>query len=137
MSREENIQKVIEIAKRYLGIPYRRNARFYQAPEIFNCSTFTRFVYEKVGKNLPKKAVTQASRGRKIKPKNIKPCDLVFIRGSKGYYNKEFPDGVGHVGIYCGNDKIISARGRYKKVVEEKLKNYLKKEQLRVVRRVL
>ncbi len=137
MNREERIQKIVDTARRYLGVPYKRAAGHYQAPEVFNCSTFTRFIFEKVGKNLPKKAITQASRGRKIKPKNIQPADLVFIRGARGYYTDKFPDGVGHVGIYIGDNKIISARGRYKKVVAEKLKNYLKKGQFRIIRRII
>ncbi|MCH7541599.1 C40 family peptidase [Patescibacteria group bacterium] len=137
MKREEKIQKVIYTAKKYLGTPYKRTARHYQAPDVFNCSTFTRFIFEKVGKNLPKKAITQAAKGRKVYPKNIKTGDLVFIRGTRGYYNKEFPNGVGHVGICVGDDKVISARGRDKQVVEEKLKNYLKKDQFRTIRRFI
>ena len=137
MNRQEKTRKVVEAARKYLEVPYKRNAKFYEAPHFFNCSTFTRFVYEKIGKDLPKKAITQSMQGRKVKAKNIKIGDLVFIRGNRGYYNSQFPDGIGHVGIYVGENKIISARGRYKKVTEEKLKNYLKKEQFRVIKRFL
>ncbi len=137
MKREEKIQSVINKAKKYLGAPYKRTARHYEAPDVFNCSTFTRFIFEKVGKNLPKKAITQATKGRKVNPRNIQPGDLVFIRATRGYYNNEFPNGVGHVGICVGDDKVISARGLYKQVAEEKLNNYLKKDQLRAIRRFI
>ena len=137
MTKEEKIQNVIRTVHEYLGKPYKKTARFYEAPEVFNCSTFTKFIFEKVGKNLPKKAITQASRGRKVNRKNIKPADLVFIRGKAGYYNNKFPDGIGHVGIFIGNNKVVSARSLPEKVVEEPLKNYLEREQLRVIRRLI
>ncbi|OGY27437.1 MAG: hypothetical protein A2Z42_05120 [Candidatus Woykebacteria bacterium RBG_19FT_COMBO_43_10] len=137
MTKEEKIQKIIKTARRYLNTPYKKAARFYEAPEVFNCSTFTKFIFEKVGKILPKKAISQATRGRKINPKNIKLGDLVFIRGRAGYYNSDFPDGVGHVAIFVGNNKVISAKGSFHRVVEENVKKYLDEDQLRTIRRVL
>jgi len=76
-------------------------------------------------------------RGRGVSPKNIKPGDLIFIRSHAGYYNSKFPEGVGHVAIYLGDDEVISARSRYGGVIKEPLKNYLKNKQFRAIRRII
>ena len=40
---------------------------------------------------------------------NIKPGDLLFFHGERGFYNKKFPEGIGHVALYTGSDKTIHA----------------------------
>ena len=50
--------------------------------------------------------------GKKVALKNIKEGDLVFMKGELGRYNKYFPQGIGHVGIYLGGGKVIHAERR-------------------------
>ena len=66
----------------------------------------------KVGVKLPRTAIEQAMTGKKVALKNIKEGDLVFMKGELGRYNKYFPQGIGHVGIYLGGGKVIHAERR-------------------------
>ena len=48
------------------------------------------------------------------------------MKGELGRYNKYFPEGVGHVGIYIGNGKIMHAErrrisGKYEDIYNPKL----------------
>ena len=35
---------------------------------------------------------------------------MIFIKGTVGRYNEEFPQGIGHVAMYIGDNKIIQAK---------------------------
>jgi len=67
-----------------------------------DCSGFTWQVYSKQGVHLPRTSREQSHVGQPVASGHLKAGDLVFFstRGSRG---------VGHVGIYVGNDKFIHA----------------------------
>jgi peptidoglycan endopeptidase LytE len=129
------VNKVVNVATKHLGAPYERNAWLRDAPKVFNCSTFTRYVFRQVGIRLPPKAIKQAVFGRSVNPKRIMPADLIFIRGTSGFYDPSFPNGIGHVGIYVGDGIVISARNRG--VTKESVSIFLKSDQYRVIRRII
>lgn len=112
----ENLrEKLIKISQRYLGRPYKYGAKISDFPKYFDCSGFVMYVYRKIGINLPRSTIWQASDKRGKKIKEIKHCqkgDLIFIRGKRGYYTPQYPKGIGHVGIYFGNNKVIHASSR-------------------------
>jgi cell wall-associated NlpC family hydrolase len=89
--------KIIKIAARYKGRPYRYGAA---GPRAFDCSGYTSFVVRKALKvKLPRTAAQQShsKKIKKVKKSDRKVGDLVFFhRGG----------GVGHVAIYAGNGKI-------------------------------
>lgn len=89
------VAQVLAVAKSLRGIPY--VASGYSPSTGFNCSSYTQYVFSRVGINLGGAyTVTQYSRSRKIKASEAQPGDLIF------YYN--FPNNfIGHVGIYAGN----------------------------------
>ncbi|WP_438432773.1 C40 family peptidase [Gorillibacterium sp. sgz500922] len=93
--------KVISIAKSYQGkVQYQYGVR-NTSKLIFDCSSFTQFVYKKVGITIPWGANAQTKSGTKItKTANLKPGDLVMFSVST-------PGKIGHVGIYIGNGKFI------------------------------
>lgn len=87
--------EVVNIAKRYLGAPYRWGAA---GPNAFDCSGFTMFVYAQVGVSLPHSSAAQISCGQRVSRADLQPGDLVF-----------FGSPIHHVGIYVGGGMMIHA----------------------------
>lgn len=84
---------VVVIAKQYLGVRYVWGG---STPSGFDCSGYTRYVYAKVGVNLPHRAASQAWYGRSVTEPRI--GDLVF-----------WGQPATHVGIYIGRGMFIAA----------------------------
>ncbi|MCH4178529.1 MAG: NlpC/P60 family protein [Megasphaera sp.] len=89
---------ILQIADKYIGVPYVFGGN---TPSGFDCSGFTRYVYSKVGIDLPRMADEQYSVGYEVSMANLKPGDLVFFT--------TYLPGVSHVGIYMGNRQFINA----------------------------
>ena len=92
------IRRVIQSASRYLGVPYVFGGT---APDGFDCSGFTRFVYGQSGIFLPRTADAQYDVGRPVSFNRLQAGDLVFFT--------TYEEGVSHSGIYLGNGQFISA----------------------------
>jgi cell wall-associated NlpC family hydrolase len=89
-------------AMAFLGVPYKRGGN--TADTGFDCSGFTREVYENsIGLLLPRKVDQQAKASglAPVKRSELKPGDLVFFNTLKRTFS--------HVGIYVGDDKFIHA----------------------------
>jgi cell wall-associated NlpC family hydrolase len=95
---------VISIGKRYLGTPYKFGATSGQTRN-FDCSSFTQYVFKKVGVNLPRTSQQQARVGSYVSRSNLRAGDLVFfsIPGKPGV--------IHHVAIYMGNNKLLQTYG--------------------------
>ncbi|MEK7559788.1 MAG: C40 family peptidase [Patescibacteria group bacterium] len=106
---EDKISKLIPIAKSLLGKPYKYGATMADTPNFFDCSLFTQYIFKQVGVDLPRSTILQAEAGTEVALENIEPGDLLFLRGTQGFYNKKFPQGIGHVILYVGDDKTIHA----------------------------
>jgi len=86
---------VVAIAMRYLGVPYRWGGA---SPSTgFDCSGFTMYVYAQVGISLPHYTGSQYAMGVPVPRSQLQPGDLVFF------------DGLGHEGLYVGNNQFIHA----------------------------
>jgi peptidoglycan DL-endopeptidase CwlO len=83
-----------QIALRYLGVPYAWGG---SSPSGFDCSGLVMYVYAQLGISLPHYTVAQYSATQPISMSQIQPGDLVFF------------DGLGHVGIYIGNNEFVHA----------------------------
>jgi cell wall-associated NlpC family hydrolase len=91
--------KVINYAKRYLGVNYDFGSSSSKA---FDCSGFTMYIYRAAGIHLPHSAAGQANLGLAISDKSqLQPGDLVFFQTYK--------PGISHVGIYIGSGRFIHA----------------------------
>lgn len=87
--------KIVLTAKDYLGIPYVYGGTTTRG---FDCSGYTRYVYDKVGLYLPRTSEQQATYTNTTR--SPLPGDLVFFwRGSDAY----------HVGIYAGSGMMYAA----------------------------
>jgi cell wall-associated NlpC family hydrolase len=82
------------IAARYLGVPYRWGGA---SPSGFDCSGLVMYVYAQLGISLPHYTVAQYHMGVAVPRSQLQPGDLVFF------------DGLGHVGIYIGQNQFIHA----------------------------
>jgi len=139
-SPEEAKEKLVYFAKKHLGKPYKYGASAYEAPKFFDCSSFLKYLYKRIGVDLPRTALDQASKGRKIeKNEKLEIGDLIFIKGGWGRYNPKYPGGIGHVAVYIGNGQVISASWKEEggSVIEEKISNYLARDDFRIIKRIL
>jgi peptidoglycan DL-endopeptidase CwlO len=82
------------IAARYLGVPYAWGGA---SPSGFDCSGLVSYVYAQLGVSLPHYTVAQWNATIPISTSELQPGDLVFF------------DGLGHVGIYIGDNQFIHA----------------------------
>jgi cell wall-associated NlpC family hydrolase len=129
-----------EEAKKLLGVPYKYGAKSEEAPKFFDCSSLTQYLYKKIGVELPRSSILQAVAGKEIfyPQEKLEVGDLIFFRGQRGHYNDElFPNHppvyIGHVAVYIGDEKIIHATGSAGKVVEENLKEFIKRPNCSIV----
>lgn len=91
-------------AKQFLGVPY-----VYGGDSIrgFDCSGYTKYIFSKIGINLPHRAKRQMEKGVVVSSKaELLPGDLVFFK-TKGSGK------VNHVGIYLGENQFIHASSGY------------------------
>jgi peptidoglycan DL-endopeptidase CwlO len=84
--------RLVEIALRYLGTPYRWAGA---SPSGFDCSGFVMYVYGKIGIALPHNGAQLWGLGRFVPRNRLEPGDVVFFHG------------LGHVGIYIGNGRFV------------------------------
>ena len=118
MNNEQKRKRLTYFAKKQIGKPYKWGIKKSEIGKFFDCSSFTQYLYKRIGIELPRTTVLQAYHGKTIKAsktppyfqeKNIKTGDLFFFKGEKGHYTKEFPNGIGHIAMYLENGKFIHA----------------------------
>jgi cell wall-associated NlpC family hydrolase len=92
----ERYGAAVGIAEQYLGVPYVWGGA---SPSGFDCSGLVMYVYAQLGVSLPHYTVSQYNYPDAVHPSRsqLEPGDLVFFAG------------LGHVGIYIGNNEFIHA----------------------------
>jgi cell wall-associated NlpC family hydrolase len=108
---DDRRDEIVSTAEELLGVEYKNGGA---SPSGFDCSGFTRYVYEKNGYKIPRNAASQYYSGRRVSLKFAKPGDLVFfaISGPR----------VSHVGIYAGNYSFIHSASLGKTVMNSSMK---------------
>jgi len=101
--------EIIETAKNFIGTKYVWAAN---GPDCFDCSGFTKYVFQENGITLPRYSGHQAKVGIKVSYNELQKGDLVFFDTEHKFRGK-----VNHVGIYIGDNKFIHASSAKKKVV--------------------
>lgn len=90
---------VIATGKQYLGVPYKFGAKS-GITYVFDCSSFTQYVFKRNGIKIPRSSRQQAKVGTKVAKSQLKIGDLVFSDTNR--------DGViNHVSIYMGGNKLL------------------------------
>jgi len=100
---------LISYAYNFIGKPYVWGA---EGPKSFDCSGFTKYVYNAFGVNLPHYTGAQIGEGSSVARDNLKQGDLIF-------FNTDGP--VSHVGIYVGDGEFIHASSGSRKVTVSNL----------------
>lgn len=89
--------QVLEYAHTFLGVPYRLGA---SGPSQFDCSGFTRYVFQEFGYDLAHSSATQYKEARKVESfSDLRKGDLVFF-GARNSIRR-----IGHVGIVVEVDE--------------------------------
>ena len=83
-------------ARRHLGKPYSYGAA---GPSRFDCSGFTMYVFQRLGKSLPHNSRAQYDAVRHVARSEKRIGDLIFTKRAGR---------IGHVGIYAGGDDLWS-----------------------------
>ena len=111
---EEKVERLLQIAKTFLGVPYVHGGNSMRGTD---CSGFVKMAFAKVGITTPRASSAYASAGIKVSPDNLRPGDVVIfdIRGNGA---------IGHVGIYLGGDQFIHASSTNGKVVIARYSTY-------------
>lgn len=131
----KKIPELIEFSKKFIGKKYKYGASTtFDAPELFDCSSFVKYLYRHIGFELPRTSIEQAEIGRKVSLDKLLPGDLVFTDGSKAHSNNRLKD-IGHVALFIGDGKVIHASGDAKKVVIGSLRDVANAKKFRVARR--
>ncbi|MDI7742537.1 NlpC/P60 family protein [Lysinibacillus fusiformis] len=101
----QQIANILADAKKYIGAKYKYGATLAEAPNLFDCSSYTQYVFGNFGVQLPRVSRDQASKGVSVATANLKAGDLMFFT-----MNDTYTDGrVAHVGIYMGDGNMIHA----------------------------
>ncbi len=94
--------RVVSLAKSYQGrVSYDFGTR-NPSRLIFDCSSFTEFIFAKVGVDLKWGTKSQKYAGHYVSKSNLRKGDLVFF-DTIGRNNRA----INHVGIYMGSGKFI------------------------------
>lgn len=136
------VDEVVKSAPSFVGVPYKYGTSIsYDAPQSFDCSAFVAYLYSQSGVALPRITVDQFAYGQEIAKESIQPGDAIFSKNGDGDEMAEFttvidgqtvskkvvhsfsvefpglkiPEGVEHVGIYLGDNKVIHASGKWYK----------------------
>jgi cell wall-associated NlpC family hydrolase len=101
-------------AKSKLGKAYKWGGN---GPYKYDCSGFTKEVFEANGIEIPRNSWNQAKVGQKVGLKNLRKGDLVF-------FTSKHHTRVDHVGIYLGHGKFIHASRFHHRIVISPLREY-------------
>ena len=93
---KELVDELLDYARTFIGVPYRLGAA---GPSQFDCSGFTRYVFQEFGYDLPHNSVQQSRMSRPVESfSDLRKGDLVFF-GARGNIRS-----IGHVGIVVDVD---------------------------------
>jgi cell wall-associated NlpC family hydrolase len=103
---EKGLDSLTEVAYSYLATPYRFGGSSHQG---IDCSSFVRNVFRELNIELPRTAREQYRLGAQVNLDELHSGDLLFFRTYAKYPS--------HVGIYLGDQKMIHASPRSRRVV--------------------
>lgn len=117
--------RIISTGLQFLGTPYVFNASPYRT-DIFDCSSFTQYIFRVNGIQLPRNSRQQFMVGTSVSFPHIQRGDLLFFT-TKTRKQRKGLSKIGHVGIYMGNNQMLHTYRQGKKVQITELTPYWRK----------
>lgn len=99
--------QVVNYGKKFMGRPYKFGAST-KTTAVFDCSSFTKYIFKKYGITLPRTSAAQSKVGKAVSKAKLKAGDLVFFSSGSRANGKN----VTHVAVYAGNGKILHTYGK-------------------------
>ena len=101
--------QIVAFARKYVGNPYVWGGN--SLTKGCDCSGFVHLVYKNFGFNLPRYSMSFLNVGTPVKASEdaMQPGDIII-------YHKK--NGIGHVGIYIGNGKVVEAQSSDKGITD-------------------
>lgn len=108
---------LVSLARTFIGVSqYRLKAAMNEAPHVFDCSSFTKFLYAQKGIWIPRLSIQQRKEG--VSVDTLSPGDLVFTAGYRNFYETDPRENIGHVGVATEEKTVIHATNGDGGVVE-------------------
>jgi len=123
----EESRELVAVGEELLGTPYRLGAP-KGSTKVFDCSSFTQYIFNELGIELPRTSRDQAKEGQKVDKGSLSQGDLLFFRTTG--------KSIGHVAVYIGDGKMIHASSSKGISITEVDSSYWKKRYV-TARRVL
>lgn len=120
-------QDAVELAADLIGRPYVWGA---EGPRAFDCSGLMQYVHQRIGIDLPRRAVDQSRVGARV-DRRLRRGDLLF------FASDEEKSLVTHVGIYEGAGRMINASKRHGRVRRDDLNERYWTERFMFARRIV
>ncbi len=128
---EAQKEQLVSLARELVGKPYRYGATPEEAPNVFDCSSFTQYLFKRIGIEIPRSSILQAAdtNAKELSlpatEAALEPGDLIFMRSDRGHYRDELFGGrqmdIGHVAVYLGDGEVVHARSVAGGVIIQKL----------------
>ena len=99
ISWQQKADNIITAGNKYLGRPYVLGASITQTSS-FDCSSFTKRVFQENGITLPRTSIEQSQIGTSVDLSNIRKGDLVF-------FDTNYNGVINHVGIAASSTTIL------------------------------
>ncbi|UUZ82452.1 NlpC/P60 family protein [Paenibacillus sp. P26] len=100
--------EIVRFAQSLEGTPYQFSAADYNASHVFDCSSFTQYVFGHFGVSLPRASRDQGQVGRNVPMDQLQPGDLMFFYTPGRYESNRI---IGHVAIYAGGGRMVHTYG--------------------------
>lgn len=104
-TNEQIIEQIIEDGMSFYRTPYRFGAKPWSI-DAFDCSSFMQLIFARNGLRLPRTSREQSQLGYEIAKRKLRMGDLLFF-SVESRANKKGLQRIGHVGIYCGNNRFL------------------------------
>lgn len=130
---------MVKLAREYIEkSTYRLGARLFEAPKIFDCSSFPKWVYGQHGIWLPRRSIQQFQMGEPVLLNKVRDGDLVFFAGyRKNHFYDKPEEGIGHVALATSEKTLIQITFLKGHLHEESLDAFLEKRAFRGARRYI
>lgn len=125
---------ILKHAQEAIGKPYKYGSSvLFDAPDVFDCASLTAYIYSLGGIAIPRISIDQYVFATPVSKESAQTGDLIFantgntIQHGIWYESKEFlpgtkvEDGVDHVGVYLGDNKVLHANSKTGNVIIEDL----------------